>query len=173
MEMIRCEAKHLEAVATFYDKVTDYLSKNINYPKWMPGRYPGRESAREAIARGEQYACLDGETVLGVFVLNNDPQGAYEKGDWSKELAHGEYMVIHALATDPERYGSGVAKAMVNFCMEMAKAFGYPAIRLDVVPGNEPAERLYTGLGFAFAGEKDLDRGYEHIPTFRLFEYNF
>ena len=46
-------------------------------------------------------------------------------------------------------------------------------MRVDVVPGNYPAERLYKKLGFTFAGEKDLCRGIADIPLFRLFEYNF
>ena len=44
---------------------------------------------------------------------------------------------------------------------------------MDVVPDNYPAQKLYTRLGFTFAGEKDLERGIPEIPAFRLFEYNF
>ncbi|MBR2955616.1 MAG: hypothetical protein IKC54_00275 [Clostridia bacterium] len=50
---------------------------------------------------------------------------------------------------------------------------GYKGVRVDVVPGNFPARNLYEKMGFTYAGEKDLNRGYDHIPTFQLLEYNF
>ena len=62
---------------------------------------------------------------------------------------------------------------MVEFCIEKAKNEGYKAVRLDIVPENIPAKRLYEKAGFKYAGEKDLNRGFEDIPTFQLFELNF
>jgi ribosomal protein S18 acetylase RimI-like enzyme len=61
---------------------------------------------------------------------------------------------------------------MVEKCIEMSKALGVKAIRLDAVPGNLPAIKLYEKHGFTFAGEKDLERNIEGIPTFKLYEYN-
>ena len=62
---------------------------------------------------------------------------------------------------------------MVQFCIDKARNGGYKAVRLDIVPENIPARKLYEKSGFKFAGEKDLDRGFEDIPTFQLFELNF
>ena len=88
-------------------------------------------------------------------------------------IKSGEYMVIHTLATRIDSYGKGVATQMVKFCIDKAKARGYKAIRLDVVPDNYPAIKLYQKCGFVFAGEKDLQRGFEHIPTFCLYGIDF
>jgi RimJ/RimL family protein N-acetyltransferase len=46
-------------------------------------------------------------------------------------------------------------------------------VRVDVVPGNFPARNLYEKMGFTYAGEYDLKRGIEHIPTFQLLEFSF
>ena len=62
---------------------------------------------------------------------------------------------------------------MVKYCIDYAREHGFKAIRLDVVPENIPARRLYERLGFTFAGEKDLKRDIEDIPTFALYELNF
>ena len=43
MQITLCTEKDIDAVAAFYDKVTDYLAKTVNYPKWTPGVYPGKE----------------------------------------------------------------------------------------------------------------------------------
>ena len=62
---------------------------------------------------------------------------------------------------------------MVEFCLNYSRVNGYKGVRLDVVPTNFPAIKLYTSLGFTFAGEKDLKRNMEEIPTFCLYEFNF
>lgn len=166
----QCTMEDLEDVTAFYDKVTAYLIKNINYPRWVPGIYPGRESTSRAIEERVQYVCRDGKRITGAFILNDDPQGDYSAGDWQEELSEGEYLVIHTLASDPESFHRGIGRQMVDYCIRAAKERGYKAIRLDVVPDNTPARRLYEGLGFHFAGEKDLKREIEDIPVFVLYE---
>ena len=61
---------------------------------------------------------------------------------------------------------------MVAQSIEIARKGGYQALRLDVVPENIPAERLYEKLGFSFAGTKDLRRNIDEVPVFDLFELN-
>ena len=46
--------------------------------------------------------------------------------------------------------GQGLAKEMVRFAIGTAKTAGMKAIRLDVLKGNVPAERLYEDLGFIY-----------------------
>ncbi len=155
----------------FYGKVTDHLSRTVNYPRWTPGVYPGRESIGRAIREGVQYMCLDRDAVAGAFILNCDPQGDYSEGDWKLSLRDGEYMVLHTLAVLPELSGRGIGKYIVGWCIEQAKAEGFRALRVDAVPDNIPARRLYESMGFVFAGERDLRRGIEGIPKFALYEF--
>lgn len=171
--MIRCTYDQLEELDAFYDKVTEHLENTINYPIWRRGEYPGRESIKEAIAKGTQYMCVIDGKAVGAFVLNTEPGGYYDAGDWSVQLVEGEYLIIHTLAVLPELGGKGIGGHMVRYCVERAKEEGYKAVRLDVVPGNTPARHLYEKEGFTFAGEKDLRRGYDDIPTFMLYELNF
>lgn len=173
MHIIKCTMKNLDEVAKFYDKVTDYLSSNINYPKWIPKEYPGRESTKSAILKGEQYACMKNDKVVGAFILNEDPHGNYDIGNWKVPLKTGEYMVIHTLASDPDMYKQGISKFMVEFCIKTAKENQYKAVRLDVVPDNIPAKKLYEGMGFDYACDRDIARGFDHIPLFSLYEFNF
>ena len=88
------------------------------------------------------------------------------------ELKEGEYLIIHTLAVHYSFYGKGYATEMVNFAKNLAKELGYKAVRVDVVPDNYPARRLYESLGFSYAGNKDLSRNFEHIPTFCLYEFD-
>lgn len=172
MEIVKCERKHLDMAADLYERVVAYLEETVNYPKWSK-EYPCRETVLSSILRGEQYGCVEEGRMIGGFVLNDNPGGDYGVGTWKKRLSPGEFLVIHTLAVDPSAGGRGVGGFMVDFCIQWAKGNGYKAIRLDVIPDNRPAIRLYERKGFSFAGRGDLDRGIEEIPVFDLFELNF
>lgn len=171
MEWIKCEAEQLELVSDMYSRVVRHLEETTNYPRWSKD-YPCRESVNEAIKKGEQYACMENGRILGAVVLNDDPKGNYEAGDWRENLKRGEYLVIHTLAVDLSAQHKGVGGYMVERCAEIAVHEGYKAVRTDVVPDNIPAINLYKQKGFTFAGEKDLLRGIDGIPMFRLYELN-
>ncbi len=172
MEIRKCREADVAAAGAFYDAVVFWLDQHTNFPKWMYKIYPSESWVREMTEAGEQYICVDGEKIIGAFVLNTDPQGNYRKGNWSRDLPDGAYMVLHALAISPELQGKGLGAEVVRFCTEKAKADGYKAIRLDIVPGNLPAKKLYEKTGFRYVVDADLERGIAHIPTFSLFELN-
>lgn len=166
----RATAEDLDALTELYDRTVLHLEQTVNYPKWEYGIYPCRDSIAAAIGKGEQYLCEEKGELLGAFVFNEDPKGAYEKGQWKQELQEGQYGVIHTLAVAPEARNRDVGKAMVNFSVLEGTKRGYKALRIDVVPGNLPAIRLYEKLGFTYAGEEDLERNHPEIPTFALYE---
>ena len=170
VEIRKCWEEDVPAAGRFYDRVVEWLDGHVNYPKWTYKVYPSETSVRAQTRAGAQYVCLDGETVVAAFVLNDDPEGSYEKGRWTRELAEGSYLVVHALAVDPERQRSGIASRIVRYCVAQARAGGYRAVRLDIVPDNLPARTLYEKHGFRYAGDADLDRGIAAIPEFSLFE---
>lgn len=173
IDIYKCTNDDVLEVGALYDEVTAYLEAHINYPKWTHGEYPSLASAKVALEDGSLHCVrIDGKIVCA-FVLNNDPQGDYSVGDWKKFIPQGEYMVIHSLAVLDECKGKGIGQMVVKFCIEKAKEQGYKGVRVDVVPGNYPARKLYEKMGFTFAGEYDLKRGIEHIPTFQLLEYSF
>jgi ribosomal protein S18 acetylase RimI-like enzyme len=50
--------------------------------------------------------------------------------------------------TAPEHKGQGLARAGLTRAINRLAAAGDPVLRLVLTPGNTPAERLYTSLGF-------------------------
>ena len=173
MQIRKCRSEDIAVTGEFYDKVVEYLDSHINYPQWTYKVYPSEGYARTMTVEGYQYIGEDDGKIIAAFVLNRDPEGDYSKGRWSRQLQEGQYMVVHALAVDPELHGSGLGKEIVGFCIDTAKKSGYKAIRLDIVPGNVPAKHLYEGFGFNYIGEEDVRPDVEHIPVFALYELNF
>ena len=172
MDFIKCNKKHFEAVVQMYAKVLKKLEETINYPKWSE-EHPSKEYIFESISRGELFACVENESILGAAVLSENPEGCYELGEWKRELSRGEYLVVHTLAVNPENARKGVGSFMVDGCISFAKDNGYKAVRLDVLKENIPALSLYKNKGFTFAGRSDLKRNIDFIEDFDLYELNF
>lgn len=59
---------------------------------------------------------------------------------------------LFGLWVAPDARGSGVATALVAAVVEWARAARYGSLRLEVADANEPAVRLYAGLGFVPTG---------------------
>lgn len=171
MDFLQCEKARLEETIAFYTRVVKFLEATVNYPKWTDD-HPGRDYVSRAVDNGEQYVYIENGRVVGAVILSEDPEGFYEAGEWKTSLHQGEFLVVHALASDPDRMHSGIGSFMVKQCVAAARRSGYKAIRLDVVPDNHPAARLYQKHGFTYAGTKDLCRNIPEIPVFDLYELN-
>lgn len=171
MELIVCGPEDLDVLTSLYVQAVKYLESHVNYPKWHSD-YPCRDSIRSCIQAGTQFICTENGCPVGAVVLNEEPDGRYEAVSWASSLQQGEYLVLHTLSVSPACYGQGIGSKMVALCIQYARKNGYKAIRLDVVPGNVPAIRLYEKMGFTYAGTADLLWGIEDIPLFDLYELN-
>ena len=171
MTFVRCEPAQFEAVMALYERAVAELEQTVNYPKWSK-EHPSRDYVKEAIEKGEQFACVADGEILGAVVLNEDPEGNYAIGRWSRDLPDGAYLVVHILAVDPAWKNRGIGGFLVDGAIAIAKERGYRAIRLDIVPDNLPAKRLYTSRGFVSAGQTDVRPELTEIPIFELFELN-
>lgn len=171
MELIKCDESYTDELSVLYQKIVSYLEEHINYPKWNRS-YPSRNTVINAIRQGSLYACLKDGKAVGAVILNEDPGGDFDDGEWTKPARLGEYLVIHTLAVDPDITHCGIGTFIVNEALAMARSKAYKAVRLDVVPGNINAQRLYEGCGFRYAGTKDLKRGIKEIPVFDLYEHD-
>lgn len=59
---------------------------------------------------------------------------------------------ILSIAVHPEHQGKGIAGALCRLGLARLDRLGAGPVRLEVRPENEPAMRLYSGLGFQAAG---------------------
>ena len=171
IKISKCEKADLVKIGEVYDKVVEYLDAHKNYPKWTYKEYPSYGYAVQMYERGEQYKIEKDGVIIGAFVLNTDPAGNYAKVKWGIDIPEGEYFILHALAIDYDYARQGIGKKVIEFCKNEARSRGIKAVRVDIVPDNAPAQNLYESCGFVNRGIYDLDRGFEFIPLFTLFEY--
>ena len=173
MEIRKCRQEEIVAAGEFYDGIVEYLDSHVNYPLWIYKVYPSLDFAREMTKEGSLYICISDERIVAAFSLDNNPDGNYSKCKWKRDLSEDSYMVLHALAIDPEIQRQGLASSIIDFCIEKADSEGYDSIRLDVVPENYPAKRLFEKNGFVYVGDEDLEREITDVPAFSLYELNW
>ena len=159
-----------ESVRSFYHSMTDALEGTKYHPKWQKDIYPAPEDMRDAIDRGELYIGRVGERIASAMVLNQQYNPEYEDIVWTRPFDRSEFMVIHMLGVHSDFAGRGLAKEMVRFAIETAGAAGMKAIRLDVLKGNVPAERLYPAMGFSYVDTIKLFYEDTGRVDFELFE---
>ena len=168
----KCLEADITWTGVFYDSVVRWLDAHINYPRWIYQIYPSEGYVREMTAAGAQYICLENDRIVGAFCLNDEPQAGYHTIRWSRDLADGSFLIIHALAIDPAVHRQGLGSKILQFCINAAVSEGYRALRVDIVPDNFPARNLFEKTSFQYAGDADLGLGSAGIPYFSLYELN-
>jgi ribosomal protein S18 acetylase RimI-like enzyme len=78
---------------------------------------------------------------------------------------------LRMVGVSPEHRGRGIARRLVNACVDLARAAGKARLTLETAPVMVDAQRLYMSMGFAPTAERRLPDGsvllgYElHIAT--------
>lgn len=155
-----------------FDQVLDFYTKMIDGMRgtdfdvcWEHGVHPSPAFLRASVDAGEAYVGLvdEGEgasecepRIAAAMVLNGEGSSGYERVPWRVEAGPGEVLVVHVLGTLPVYHGRGYARAMVEACIDVARAAGKKAVRLDTFPFNTRARRLYESCGFEDCGTYQL-----------------
>jgi ribosomal protein S18 acetylase RimI-like enzyme len=88
---------------------------------------------------------IEDATVVGVGALIDDPHESH-----SREIV--------AMWVDPAFRGRGIASALVDHLVQVARSERVSAVALWVADGNEPARRVYARRGFVATGQRDVIR---------------
>ncbi len=167
----KAKADEFEQVVRFYHSVIDALQDAEYNLGWIKDVYPSRDLLKSTVEKGELYLGeIDGETV-SAMIVNGEFNDGYKDVKWGTELDSSELLVIHALTSHPDHSGKGIATKMVQKAIELGKSTNAKAIRLDVLSGNYPAERLYRKLGFKYVDTVPMFYENTGLTDFLLFEY--
>ena len=139
-----------EAVRAFYHSLIDGLQDSIYDIGWKKDIYPEPEYLRSSITKGELFIGIIGGQIIAAMVINHESNEGYQNVDWPTKANADEVMGVHALGVYPHYDGQGYAKELVGFAIKYAKENKQKSIRLDVLKGNVPAEKLYSSMGFKY-----------------------
>ncbi len=158
-------------VRAFYHSLIDALQGSPYGAGWIKDVYPAPEYLMESVRAGQLYIGTDHETIIAAMIVNHECNEAYMKYSWPTEAEPDEVTVIHALGVHSLYTGKGYARQMVQFAIGLARENRQKVIRLDVLKGNMPAEKLYISMGFRYL--HTLNMYYEDTgwTEYGLYEY--
>ena len=171
LEIRKALPEEYDKVRYFYYSLIDALEGTRYHPKWQKDVYPAPEELRAVVEAGELYYGVADGRIAAAMAVNGKCNDEYRDVRWPTELAQGEFMVIHMLGVHGDFAGRGLAKEMVRYAIGLAKAAGMKAVRLDVLKGNLPAEKLYEREGFAYVDTVKLFYEDTGRVDFKMYEY--
>ena len=171
MEIRKVRPEEFDKARYFYYSLIDALEGTRYHPKWQRDVYPAPEELRAVVEAGELYfGEIDGR-IAAAMAVNQKCNDEYKEVQWPTKLTQSEFMVIHMLGVHGDFAGRGLAKELVRYAVELARAAGMKAVRLDVLKGNVPAEKLYEGEGFTHVDTVKLFYEDTGRVDFKMYEY--
>lgn len=152
MQFIKAGEKHIDAIEGIYSRIIDAQETGGSFVGWQRGVYPTRQTALDALGRGDLFVCVDGGQVAAAAIINRIQVPVYAEVGWLYPAEPDEVMVLHTLVVDPLCSGRGYGSAFVAFYEGYARQSGCPVLRMDTNEKNAAARRLYARLGYREAG---------------------
>lgn len=170
---VRCAVpSDYEQVLRLYGDVAAHSRGTEHDVCWELGKRPGYEDLQAAIAHGDMLlAELPGfDGLAGACVIDCNAAKGYEDVPWELSCAEGEAFCLHLFCIHPELAGKGLGSAFLARVEDEARRRGARSIRLDVLPNNVPAQRLYLRCGYRDHGFHHLFYGEGLLTDFYLME---
>ena len=158
-------------VLDFYYQLIDDMEGMEYHPKWQKGVYPDPAELRIALENAELFIDEEENEVISAMRVNHDVTDGYDKVAWAVDADKEHVTVIHMLGVAASHQGKGIAKKMVQFVIDKAGSERQNAIRLDVLVGNIPANRLYESMGFEYRERITLyyeDTGFTDFDLYEM-----
>lgn len=139
-------------IVDIYDEIHDAEEQGKMHIGWQRGIYPTRDTAENALQRGDLFVCeIDGE-VCASAIINHEQLDSYAEVEWGIEADKTEVMVLHTLTVSPSRGKKGIGHKFVMFYEEYARQSHCRVLRIDTQAQNVVARKMYPKMGFREVG---------------------
>ena len=167
MEIRRSTQQDTEALLLLFDEARGTIAK-LGINQWQNG-YPSREVVCQDIDLGRAYSVMDGDNLIGTFVLVDDGEPTYDiiyEGSWHNETDC--YLAIHRVAVAVRTRGKGISTAIIQYAADYAKKLGRTSLRIDTHQGNIVMRRMLEKHGFSYCGVIYLENGDPRVAYEKL-----
>ena len=171
MDILKAAPDDYADIRRFYHSIIEANRDSGIYIGWKKDIYPSPGFIKDSIAAGELFVGRSDNGIAAAMVVNHQANDSYRLFEWPSRAADDEVTVVHVLGVHPMYCGRGYGRQMVGEVIKDAVKNRQKAIRLDVLEGNIPAERLYERMGFKYL--HTLKMFYEDTgwTNYRLYEY--
>ncbi len=132
-----------------FAKARAFMAGEGNPHQWGADGWPPESVIRYDLRNGTSYvAAADDGTVCGTFYFDfgDEPESAYKELSGGEWLSDAPYGVVHRIAADPPRKGTG------EFCLRWAIGQSNGHLKIDTHPDNKPMLALLEKTGFSERG---------------------
>jgi len=151
--MIRpATSQDIDSVSAIYDRIHQMERDGFLHTGWLPGIYPVRSTAADALERHDLFVCEKEGRIAAAAIINQIQVPVYAEGRWSYPAPDEEVMVLHTLTVDPASVRQGTGRSFVDFYEDLARQKGCTVARLDTNAVNTVARKMYLKLGYHEAG---------------------
>lgn len=119
--------------------------------------YPTAKDFENDINQNALYAAVDGDKIIGVYVINQDCDEEYHACTWQNPSQTA--CILHRLCLLPDYQHKGMGSEILSQIHAQAKSMGYSSIRLDVFSKNNRALKLYEKHGYQRRGSAHWRKG--------------
>lgn len=119
--------------------------------QWQNG-YPNEQTVHDDIAKGYAYVLVGDEMIIAYAAIIFDKEPAYENID-GRWLTHGDYMVVHRVATSNAVKGKGVATKLFELLEDLCLQKEVYSIKVDTNFDNIPMMKILDKLHYTYCGE--------------------
>lgn len=130
----------------------------------LKGNLENESNIINLVNKAKTYICKDGERIVGMIYLvpNGNPADVYPA----------EWCYVRVLGVHPEYSGKGIARKLVQMCLDEAVKSGEQTMALHTSEFMNAARHLYEGIGFTILREIDQRFGKRYwLYTLDLNEY--
>ena len=170
MQISIAQVSDFDPVRSFYHKLIDEMRGSPYLPGWEKEKHPSNGLIATSIELGEMFICESEGPIVGAMILNHEVGQGYDEAKWLVDAPENEVTVLHVIAVSPSMQGKGIADTLMQYAIDYARRHGQKSLRLDVMKGNTPAEKLYDRYGFSCVLERRSLYGNAGIITARLLE---
>jgi GNAT superfamily N-acetyltransferase len=119
--------------------------------QWQNG-YPNPQVIQEDIAQGYGYVLVEDEMIIAYSAIIFGVESAYNDiiGQW---LTHGDYVVVHRVATANAVKGRGVGTHLLNLIADLCITKKVFSIKIDTNFDNKQMLRILEKIGYTYCGE--------------------
>ncbi len=119
--------------------------------------YPDMEVISRDIAAGTLHVTTEEGRIIGCITVDQFMDPLWRGMNWSENSEPA--AAVHRLMIHPSAQGRGLAKQLMFFAEEKARAMKCRSIRLDTFLKNPAAMALYPRLGYQATGTAMMRKG--------------
>jgi len=115
--------------------------------------YPNPGVFEVDITKNQLWLVADADNVAGIIAITTDQSPEYADAGWD---INETTIVVHRLAVSIHHQGRGIAAQMMHQAEVVARQMGLTKVRVDTNVVNLATNKLFSKLGYVFAGEISL-----------------